>query len=325
MNKDQRFITILSLILLVRFFLNLPQSQADKGSVLLRTEVSPQTAYIGDVIHYKIIITFTEPLVPQPLKLEKTMGEFEILNISSSKPKPSQKGKLSMTHDLNLVTFSTGPVLIPGIPILFSSADGTASEAKTEDITIQIKSLLQEKGDEGHLRSLKGLINFRSYTWIWIVLVGILLAFIIYFFINKIKRKNTLSDKTPALPTRPAEEIALEALQSLESDGLISLGQIKEFYDRLSFICREYLENRYNISALEKTSSELIQEFRQLNLPLEVLTLLRNLLDNADLAKFAKFTPPVEEISIDLENTRRLITITTPEKKVEEPKEVITV
>ena len=86
----------------------------------------------------------------------------------------NQDGKQSLRHLLVLTTFSTGSLTIPELSLIFAMPYGTLSEAKTEPIAINIKSLLSEKGDEGHLRPLKGFVNFRSYVWIWI-LVGVLL------------------------------------------------------------------------------------------------------------------------------------------------------
>ena len=119
----------------------------------------------------------------------------------------------------------------------------------------------------------------------------------------------------------------MEKIRNLEVSDLFSQEQIKEFYFRLSVIFREYLEGRYQISALDRTTSELLSEFRRLNFTLDMNNQVRDLLDNADLVKFAKVTPEPEEIEGDLNRVKNFVAMTTPvkEEAVEKTEETIPV
>ncbi len=293
-------------------------------SVLIQTEVSPKEIYIGDPIQYRVTVTCSSTVTPVPLKMEKTWGDFEILDSKPPLASPSKDGKQSFRHVFTLTTFSTGTLTIPGLALTFSSSDGSLSEAKTEEIPIRVKSLLEEKGDEGHLRPLKGLFNFRSYKWLWILLAVVIGGLLVYGLWRWQKSRNGSIPK-PSAPPRPADVIANEALTQLEQDSLLAQGLYKEFYFRLSVITREYLEHRYGLSALEKTTSELITEFRTMNLGSNVVNILREMFDNGDLVKFAKFLPKTEEAQKDLSRARQLITMTTPQAPVEKPNEAVPV
>ncbi len=173
-----------------------------------------------------------------------------------------------------------------------------------------VPSLLAKYGDEGNLRPLKGLFDFPSYLWLWILIIVILGGTGLFFLIRWIQKKKQGEIVTG--PPKPPEVIAWEALNQLEFSGLLADGNVKEFYSRLSQILRQYLENRYHILALERTTTELLGEFRRLNLTLELTTLLRTTLDTGDLVKFAKFTPSDEEIEEDLNRTKQVVNLTTP-------------
>jgi hypothetical protein len=289
-------------------------------SVLIQTEVNPREIYIGDPIQYRVTVTYSSSVTPIPLKMEKAWGEFEILD---SRPPLTAKGKedkQSLRYVFIITTYSTGTLTIPALPLTFSMPGGTQSEAKTEEVSIRVKSLLEEKGDEGHLRPLKGVFNFRSYKWLWILL-GVLAGLgLIYALVRwrKSRRAETQKSKEPA---RPAEVLAKEALDQLEQDSLLSQGLFKEFYLRLSVICREYLEHRYGMTAMEKTTSELMLEFRSMSLGMSVINILREMFENGDLVKFAKYVPRTEDAQKDLSRARQFIEMTTPQPKDEKGKE----
>ncbi len=284
-------------------------------SIQMRVDVTPREITIGDPISYKAAIQYSSQVAPVPLQIStQTFGEFELLDYRAGQPAPAGDHKFSLTHQFVVTTFSTGTLAIPPLTLYFATADGQMVQANTEEVKIVVQSLLDKFGDEGQLRPLKGLFNFKSYLWLWILL-GILGigagAFFIIRWIN-LKRKGGAE---PAGPPQPPEVIAWTALHDLEFSGLLADGNIKEFYIRLSQILRQYLENRYQILALERTSTELLSEFRRMNLPLDLSGDLRTTLETGDLVKFAKFTPNDQEIEDDLGRVKKIITVTTPEKK----------
>ncbi len=298
--------------------LNTPPLQAaTPASIQLRVEVNPKEITIGDPIHYSMTVVYSNEVAPSPLSVPNPMGDFELLDYAPSQPKKLPNEKLTLTHHLILTSFSTGTHTLPSLSLLFSTTDGKQAEAKTETIDITVKSVLEMWGDRGNLQPLKGFFNFRSYVWVWIALALLLLAgggFAFFYF--KKKREGLFPEGPPKQP----EERAWETLQALEDSDLLSTGQIKEWYFRLSLILRRYLEDRFQFSALDRTTTELLLEFRRLNFSLDLSTDLRTFFDNSDLVKFAKWTPTEEEIENDLVQVKKIISVTTPETK-ETPKE----
>ena len=56
-------------------------------------------------------------------------------------------------------------------------------------------------------------------------------------------------------------------------------------------IIREYLENRYDVPALESTTEEIVQNISKANLNMSDVDSLKRILQVADLVKFAKAKP----------------------------------
>ena len=122
-------------------------------------------------------------------------------------------------------------------------------------------------------------------------LLGVLvLVGLIYFVIKQSKKKEEI-----VLPQReeyiPASNIAMDKLAQLKSEQLWQKDQVKEYQSQLTYIIREYLENRYEIPALENTTFQIGNDLKSLNLNEGLRTEVQNILQVADLVKFAKAEP----------------------------------
>ena len=92
-------------------------------------------------------------------------------------------------------------------------------------------------------------------------------------------------------PPRPAHEIALERLRTLSERNLPAKRQWERFHTELSFIVREYLQNRYNLDALEMTSDEILRTVRGMYLRGVDERLFLDFFGACDLVKFARYEP----------------------------------
>jgi len=285
---------------------------AQPASVQLRVEVGPQEAYIGDIIQYRLNVVYSSSVAPAPLSLPDPLGEFELVDYKSLPPEILSDGKLSLTHVLSLTTFSTGTQKIPSLTLNFTTPKGEQAEANTQEVPVKIRSLLEEKGDLGNIRPLKGLFNFKSHTWVW-VLLGLAAFVALVFLGHKVlsKKKGPIVETGPR---KPPEVTAWEGIHALEDSNDLSEGRFREFYFSLSTVLRTYLENRYQMSALDRTTSELLSELRLMTFSSDEMGLLRTFFGNGDLVKFAKFTPTEEDADEDLNRVKKFVTITTPEK-----------
>ena len=139
----------------------------------------------------------------------------------------------------------------------------------------------------------------------WILGAFAVLALIgwVYYLANK-KRKAGVLSRSLALPPH---ELALMKLDTLRRRNLIAAGQIKEHYASLTDILREYLEKRFDIPALESTTPETMLALGSSSFPDNLLAPLQQLLEKADLAKFARIVPETDFHDISFDLARQLI------------------
>lgn len=132
--------------------------------------------------------------------------------------------------------------------------------------------------------------HWTDFKWLYIVVAA---GALFLFLINRPtrqrkKKKKEIKDK---IIIRPAHEIAFEKLEKLRREELWKNDRVKEHQTQLSFIVREYLENRYQIKALESTTAEINRDLNEADLGVQDVAQLRDLLQIADLVKFAKAKP----------------------------------
>ena len=122
-------------------------------------------------------------------------------------------------------------------------------------------------------------------------LLAAIVALVIYFKRRKPKEKEV----APPPPPVPAHIIAMRELEELRAKKLCEQGFVKEHCAGLADILRAYIEKRYRVPALEQTTDELMAALRISALSKDKHTELQNLLQLADLAKFAKWKPSLPE------------------------------
>lgn len=169
-----------------------------------------------------------------------------------------------------------------------------------------------------------------DWRFFWTVLIIIVLSLLlicggvwVYFkyFRNKF-RKGTAEDEKPVDP-RPAHVIAMEQLENLRQEKLWQGGEVKRYYSRLTEIVKVYVSRRYDINATEQTTDELLSELKMntsIEASKESVEDLRELLQLADLVKFAKWKPLPEENDRAFEEGKEFVQMTKQEEIKEEKK-----
>ena len=137
--------------------------------------------------------------------------------------------------------------------------------------------------------ALKNVKSFIKDNWWWIVLSIIVIGLIIFIVVRK-RRKSKL-DAVLSL-----EELAVSKIEELNKKKLWLDNKLKEHYIELSYILREYLSNKLEISFLEKTTLESSLLLKQKALPEIQITAIVEILEKSDMVKFAKSSPEEYEI-----------------------------
>jgi len=128
--------------------------------------------------------------------------------------------------------------------------------------------------------------------FVFIVTIIIFLVLLLLYLVYSYYRKKRLIKQGIIIEKIiPPYENAKNALIILEEKKLWQKGEIKQYHTEITYIIRKYLEDEFSFNALEKTSEEIIDILRNYNSPIDVLNNLKEFFANADMVKFAKFSP----------------------------------
>jgi hypothetical protein len=236
-----------------------------------------------------------------PYFCDTCISGFEIVNRSNIDT-ATEGNTMELSQSLTLTTFDEGNYVFPSIPFYDSDS---ALLAQTQEIylqvnTVEVDTLLPIKDIKEPLSAPVTWKEILLYGGISLgaaaVLAGII--FLIRYFTRKKKPMQFVKEK----PKIPAHIIALEALNKLRQKKLCAAGQTKSHYSELSDIVRTYIENRWDITAMEMVSSEIIASMENCEIPLAQMKKLESMLYLADMVKFAKAHPLPDENSLHYQN-----------------------
>lgn len=147
-----------------------------------------------------------------------------------------------------------------------------------------------------------------------IIPIGILLVYLIMrFFDNK-----PIIRKVKVEPKLPPHQLAMQEIERIKNEKVWQKGEPKEYYTELTDTLRTYIKDRFGFNALEMTSTEIIDKLLEMK-DKEAISDLRELFQTADLVKFAKHNPLMNENDANLINAIDFIN-ETKEKEEENAK-----
>lgn len=138
------------------------------------------------------------------------------------------------------------------------------------------------------MREKKNFSDYRSY----ILGFGALLivAALMYYLLRRKKKPTPIKEMAPEIELQPHEK-ALKALNELNNAQLWQRGLVKEYQSSLTDIIRTYLQDRYGVRATEMTTDEIVDALQKTGFNTEYRQELKEILQVADLVKFAKAVP----------------------------------
>lgn len=136
--------------------------------------------------------------------------------------------------------------------------------------------------------------EIRDYV-IYSAIAIILLALMLYLLLPVLKRYIAQrGEVVKPKPKMPPHIVAIKALEELKNRKLCENGKHKSYYTSLVSILKVYIDGRWDISVLDKTSAETMVALRDVELPRECRSNLIAILETADFVKFAKVVPEAE-------------------------------
>lgn len=278
---------------------------------------------IGDQIKYSLIINADKDVYIINPFFRDTLKSVDVIKISDPIVTENEKGK-TIKYESILTRFDSSQVTIPPIKIEYrTKGDTTLKSILSNPVTFDVHTLKVSMQEE--IKDIKPPI--RLFNYLYLIYAGIVLILLIagYF----IYRKYFKNKPQPVIKAEEEKilsyQLALRKLDELEREELWQKGFVKEYHTRITEIIREYFEKQFNLPALERTTTDSLNLLRRHPQGKKVLDITSQFLNNADLVKFAKYTP-LENVNREMmTQARDIVTKTISVQRESEVKEAANV
>ncbi|MBF0291164.1 MAG: hypothetical protein HQK86_03310 [Nitrospinae bacterium] len=279
--------------------------------------VEPNSAPIGTNIRLTLTVELgkgEKALPPSGIKLPKGA---ELVTVHPPKTAPKENGGQTLSQTYEIAMWEVGKTSIPEIEYTVVSADGKEEKRHAGPVELDIKSVRTDPATADKPKDIKPPVDveLRWGDYAWAALAALALAIAAYFLYRRWKnrpQKPVSAPLTPPAPARPPYDVALEKLETLKRDDLFGAGRGRDFFFRLSDILREYVEGRYGLLALERTTAELEREFGPSYAPDHARNAFLSMLRACDMVKFAKVEPVKLQADEALEKALMFVESTRP-------------
>lgn len=150
-----------------------------------------------------------------------------------------------------------------------------------------------------------------------ILFVLLLLGAAWYFYRKWQRRPKSVNGVRSNEPKIPPHEQAIKELREIRERKLWQQGHSKEYHTEITDTLRRYITARYGASAMEHTSSEILDIMRNEEPGnKEVYDTLKQILQLSDFVKFAKLSPVPDENELSMFNANLFIDKTKVEPDI---------
>ncbi len=270
--------------------------------ISVQSKLSSDSMMIGDQLFYTLHVDAAQELsFRMPVLTDTLSRDIEVLAPYGADTSMNVEGRRIIEHSYVITGFEEGLQMIPSQKVIYS-LNGIEDTARSMPLMIQVYAPAVDTSQQ--IKPIKPPVNtpltFREILpWTALGIAIMLVAVIIYVLIKRYRQRRRDPEAFSLKPQEPAHIEAFRNLDKLKEKKMWESGQVKLFYTRLTEISRHYIERQYGIPAMELTTEEILDAFRRSNTEDAVLDeMLKELLELADLVKFAKEDPlPTENLT----------------------------
>ena len=210
------------------------------------------------------------------------------------------------------------------LPAFKVKVDG--KEYKTEDLALKV---IEVEVDTTKLDQFYGPkdVQDNPFQWsdwslsFWLSILMLVMMAVCYYLYLRLRDNKPIIAHIKIVKRLLPHQKAMKEIEQIKADKMVSSDNQKEYYTKLTDTLRKYIEERYGFSAMEMTSTEIIERLMQTDQ--QSLEELRQLFTTADLVKFAKYSTMINENDANLVNAIDFINQTKlenqPTETVEKP------
>ncbi|MEN6403504.1 MAG: hypothetical protein ABFD94_16305 [Armatimonadia bacterium] len=278
------------------------------AAATINSAIDKPQVTVGEPFTYTVTLVLPRGATP---KLPGETAKFKLLEVRDYKPQqaPQADGSVQHTLQYTLVSFDTGTQGVKDFKVPVRMADGTSETWLAPPVEIKVASVLPPQG-KVEPKGFYGPITLKAWwaDWLLPVLIALAILAVAALIIWRLRKRRPAATvaAAPEVILAP-DQAALRALERLREDDPVAAGDFLGFYLRLDETLRAWLQARFDVPAMERTTMGIMYLLRVRRDTDEWRTEYLDLLKAANRVKYAKLLPTDGEAHDHLDQAQAVI------------------
>ncbi len=290
------------------------------AQVQVEASIDSIQIFVGEQVHVTLSATAKEQSkveFPQFKPTEYIIPGIEVLGAEELESKQQDNGFVTRRMVYTMTSFDDTLYYIPPMKV---KIDGKPYESKS--LALKVLTIEVDTTNVDQFFGPKDVQDnpFQWSDWslsFWLSVLFLLLLAVVYYLYLRLRDNKPIITHIRIVKRLLPHQKALQQIEQIKADKMVSSENSKEYYTKLTDTLRKYIEERYGFSAMEMTSSEIIDHLMATQ-DESALSELRHLFLTADLVKFAKYSTLINENDANLVNAIDFINQTKLENEPQE-------
>lgn len=272
-------------------------------SVTVDATIDSLQILIGEQAKIKLQVSLdTDKRAMFPVYTDTLIRGVEIIDVAKPDTQLLNDGRRSLiTQEYTVTSFDSALYYLPPMKVIVDNKPYLSKALALKVYSIPVDTLHPDQffGPKTVMQA--------PFAWEdWYVAIACVLLFapfllLLIYLVKRIRDNKPIIRKVKVEAKLPPHQLAIQEIERIKSEKVWQKGLSKEYYTELTDAIRTYIKNRFGFNALEMTSSEIIDHLLEME-DKEAIKDLRELFLTADLVKFAKHNPLMNENDANLIN-----------------------
>ena len=282
----------LSILLLFSSLLSFAQAKVE-------SRISAMEMLIGQQVKVDVMVTADDNAHIEFPQTAQIPEGIEFLGSIENPSTTVGNGQTLFSRSYVFTSFDDTLYYLPPMTVTVDGKEYKTNQLALKVLGVEIDTLHLDNYRPPHVVQDNPFLWSEWSTVFWLsVLLLVLLAIDYYLYIRLRSNKPVIAVFKIVKRLLPHQK-AMKAIEEIKASHLSTSEDPKTYYTLLTETLRRYIEERYGFSAMEMTSTEIIEHLT-MNGDQTMLAELRQLFQTADLVKFAKYSTLINENDANL-------------------------
>lgn len=233
----------------------------------------------------------------------------EVLEMSDADTMQLDNGMIKVSRVYTLTSFDEQLYYLPPMKVKVGGKDYLSKSLALKVLTVPVDTLHPE-----NFFPPKD-VQDNPFLWeewsgvFWLSILLLLLIVVTFYLRMCLKENKPIIASVRIVKKVLPHQRAMNEIEKIKAEKMVMSEDQKGYYTRLTDTLRKYIEERFGFSAMEMTSSEIIERLQDAE-DKKMIDELRELFTTADLVKFAKYKSLINENDANLVNAIEFINTT---------------